>query len=600
MQAPLLFILSLILVSTYAQTANVGAKLNLTLSVPRCDVASASIDAKVIFAGGLVKQGATAVATKVVDIWDNEAKEWLPTANLTVARSQLLALSVRTNLAQQVLFCGGAQDSNVIDIYFANNNTWGTHTLSNARSGLQGTVIGSKVYFSGGFLSVLGLNLASTIEIYDADTGVWSTKLQIVAKINGAITAVGGKALFIGGQTAAGVATAGIDILDVAANVWSSINLTVARTGLAAVSLGAEVGADLEFAVIAGGLLANNTITGIVEVYDGTALTVAGQLSVARYQLHATTDGVRAWFIGGIEAVSPIRLSTRIDIYNPVTEEWGVRVLAQARANISTVSVGADVFVAGGLVGDVATGTFSALVEVFDFIDDVLNPTPSPGVTPTPTPTPTPSPTDTGVECRNTCEDNFDERTANYDDDTTDYTERCGAWAELRDCVSKCALPQLPVADVEARCLIHAPFQNYLCDCNGDGSVASNGELVLAMLGLKENLLAKWQNDISGCRNTNFEAIITQLFFTFQIDQDIHTNGASDIQDELAALLGKHLNQNSARFQFTASSKRSTQETFVDARLSAEVVDPPADGSSATGVACSFVFFMVIAVFHLF
>jgi len=174
------------------------------------------------------------------------AQQW-STATLSVARSNLAATSVG-NVA---LFGGGAGNFtdnayyNTVDIYDATSGTWSTASLSVARWGLAATSVGNVALFGGGYNDDGGYSSeycnidgnCNVVDIYDATTGTWSTATLSVARSNLAATSVGNVALFGGGDGANGMCNT-VDIYNATTGTWSTASLSVARWQLAATSVG--------------------------------------------------------------------------------------------------------------------------------------------------------------------------------------------------------------------------------------------------------------------------------------------------------------------------------------------------------------------------
>jgi len=114
------------------------------------------------------------------------------------------------------------------------------------------------------------------------------------------------------------------------------------------------------YAVIAGGLDLNNVLSSVVDIFDGLTWThPTHPLPVPRCQMATASDEIRAFFIGGITNLLSLDVSARVDIYNPVTDTWSLKLLTEARLNVACINVGLKVFVAGG-------GNYSTKCEVLN------------------------------------------------------------------------------------------------------------------------------------------------------------------------------------------------------------------------------------------
>ncbi|MBK9526208.1 MAG: T9SS type A sorting domain-containing protein [Bacteroidetes bacterium] len=195
-----------------------------------------------------------------MDIYDNSTGLWT-TANLSQARSALSSTAVGT----KVFFAGGmigsSSYSSVVDIYDNSTGLWTTANLSQARSVLSATAVGTKVFFAGGFATV-PQTVFSVVDIYDNSTGLWSTANLSVARGFLSAATVGSKVFFAGGFTSNGTGYSSVvDIYDNSTGLWTTDSLSVARGYLSATSVGTKV-------FFAGGR--NPGFSSVVDIYDNT------------------------------------------------------------------------------------------------------------------------------------------------------------------------------------------------------------------------------------------------------------------------------------------------------------------------------------------
>ena len=93
-------------------------------------------------------------------------------------------------------------------------------------------------------------------------------------------------------------------------------------------------------------LPAVQTRTDSIYVIKGNAvLSPFGQLSQARYGLVSATAGNKILFAGGWFNNKP---STRVDIFDMVTQTWSTAELSEGRVGSTTAVVGNKIFIAGG------------------------------------------------------------------------------------------------------------------------------------------------------------------------------------------------------------------------------------------------------------
>ncbi len=86
--------------------------------------------------------------------------------------------------------------SNVVDLYDSGTGRWWTAQLSQARSGLAATSVGTVAIFAGG----LGKGFSNVVDLYDSGTGRWSTAQLSLARGYLSATSVGTVAIFAGGE----------------------------------------------------------------------------------------------------------------------------------------------------------------------------------------------------------------------------------------------------------------------------------------------------------------------------------------------------------------------------------------------------------------
>ena len=250
---------------------------------------------------------------------------------------------------------------------------WLEATLSQARTALAATTVGSKALFAGG-CAIGAVSIAESracgaggavvdiVDIYDSRTDTWSTARLSVPRRDMAATSAGTKAFFAGGWTGTGEVSAVVDIYDAATGVWSTDVLVQPRRNLAATSVGTK-------ALFAGGF-GVNVRSPEVDIYDtATGRWSSARLSLARSQLAATTVGDKAIFASGMRSG---RESAVVDIYDDATGTWSTAVLPQARSKLGATSVGTLAFFAGGSsavlshLSDTPIAAAPALVDIYD------------------------------------------------------------------------------------------------------------------------------------------------------------------------------------------------------------------------------------------
>ena len=178
------------------------------LSVPRFGAASASVGDLIMFAGGVSLDGAvgTEVITDVIDIYNVKTKQWT-TAKLSIPRLYTAGASIQN----RILFAGGQDEygepSNRVDIYNATTNEWSIDSLSVARAfqdnDQASAIVCGKAFFVGGMQrdAYNFLNDYKTIDIYDPETNTWETDELPYNLFGQSVAGVGKKLLVAGGMS---------------------------------------------------------------------------------------------------------------------------------------------------------------------------------------------------------------------------------------------------------------------------------------------------------------------------------------------------------------------------------------------------------------
>jgi len=97
-------------------------------------------------------------------------------------------------------------------------------------------------------------------------------------------------------------------------------------------------------------------------------LNLLGSLSKSRWDIAIASVGNKILFAGGIGSSDCPECwgSSRVDIYDTVTNEWLTTELSEGRHGIATAVNGTKVFFAGGANGDGAFDTLYSTVDIYD------------------------------------------------------------------------------------------------------------------------------------------------------------------------------------------------------------------------------------------
>jgi hypothetical protein len=131
--------------------------------------------------------------------------------------------------------------------------------------------------------------------------------------------------------------------------------LSYRRYGMAVASAGNKL-------LFAGGG-GSGYVTSRVDIYDlVTQATSTAELSVARGKIAAIAVGNKIFFAGG-ESADGNNFYSTVDIYDVVTNSWSVASLSEPRGEIAAAVAGNKVFFAGGRDG---YSTTSSRVDIYD------------------------------------------------------------------------------------------------------------------------------------------------------------------------------------------------------------------------------------------
>mmetsp|Transcript_767 Transcript_767/g.2327 ORF Transcript_767/g.2327 Transcript_767/m.2327 type:complete len:522 (+) Transcript_767:87-1652(+) len=207
------------------------------LSQPRSFLAGVTVNGYLaMFAGGVGKGEAV---TNRVDIYNARSRKW-STAALSMARSGPAAAAVG-NLA---FFAGGMgrkTELDTVDIFDSAKNLWLSAKLSTARKFVAGCAADTGkrkvVVFAGGTeRTKTGVNMKSArVDIYDVGSRKWSKGQLSEGRTKLTCTSVGSKVIIAGGYSARGYSRR-VDVLDVDSMRWKKGHLRTSRQWVAAAS----------------------------------------------------------------------------------------------------------------------------------------------------------------------------------------------------------------------------------------------------------------------------------------------------------------------------------------------------------------------------
>ncbi len=111
-----------------------------------------------------------------------------------------------------------------------------------------------------------------------------------------------------------------------------------------------------------------------VDIYDMVSQSWSiAELSAPQWNVEAITYGIKIFFAGGhtVSSASWERFST-VDIYDASTNTWSTAQLSERRMNMATALAGNKIFFAGGLGGQGSSppSTISNKIDIYDVIDN--------------------------------------------------------------------------------------------------------------------------------------------------------------------------------------------------------------------------------------
>lgn len=337
-----------------------------SLSEGRIGLVSASVNNKILFAGGMV----TGAYSSRVDIYDIVTNTW-STAELT--RPERQGMTVAT-VGNKVMFAGGGDNDNGstttrVDIYDASNNTWSTAELSQGREYFAAATLGNKVFFAGGRTwetSPSGFSTWATsnvVDIFDNSTSTWTTATLSESRSDLSATAIGNKIYFAGGFLGQfqQFPSKALDIFDATTNSWSTSRLLEEKAAHSDISAGNKI-------FWAGGIFSNNGLgpwpSNHVEIRDiSTGLTSFACL-IPKVGARAVIKGDDIIFFQG-NMDNGMVSGTEFDIYNIPSGRWATAHLDKEIYDATIISVDNTVYVAGGR--DQAWGTYFNNVWKLEF-----------------------------------------------------------------------------------------------------------------------------------------------------------------------------------------------------------------------------------------
>ena len=312
------------------------------LSEKRAGIAAGVSGNKIVFGGGWKENG---LASSKSDIYDINTQSW-SSAELTIARWDIAVASWDS----KIFFAGGSSDNGIdypiqysnVDIYDALTNSWAIDYLNKAAGGHAAATAGNKIYFAGGSY------FSDKIDIYDVSLNAWSIDKLSESRHGLSATTIGDKIYFAGGNRLAGsdqTYSNKIDIFNSASGSWSISFMSESKSNMASIASGNKI-------YWAGGAFNYGQATSLsklVEIRDvNTQISTFACLFQPNAGFHAVSKNDNIVFFTGTGDVT-----NKFDIYNSSTDTWSIGVLNQSIRNAAIISVNNNLYVAGGYVNGV-------------------------------------------------------------------------------------------------------------------------------------------------------------------------------------------------------------------------------------------------------
>ncbi|MBK9017737.1 MAG: hypothetical protein IPM82_28875 [Saprospiraceae bacterium] len=267
---------------------------------------------------------------------------------------------------------GDIEETNKVEIYNAETDTWTFSSLSQARSWPAGLAYKDRVFFAGGMFWSTTYQPTSRVDIWNNAIAQWTTAELSAPRFSISAVGIGNKALFAGGGNIDPKQRIGtVDIYDFTTGQWTAAELSMPRAAMGSAVVESPNG---PIALFGGGTSAVSGpyATDLVDIYHAnTGTWSTTNLSQARAHLSATSVGHKVIFAGGI--TNDNVLSDRVDIYDALTGDWTTATLSAPRctdmADGLTKAVCGKVYIVGGGRFDLITGLISDASNVIDIYD---------------------------------------------------------------------------------------------------------------------------------------------------------------------------------------------------------------------------------------
>ena len=313
-------------------TCSVSAQWSVAhLSEKREQAFPLVVGRKVLFIGGEGNNG----YSKTVDIYDDSTGMWA-VAQLTKPSGLFITPPAVATGHTALILSLEEQESKVVHIYDADNDSWTVNNLSTERSGIAVGSVGDLAFFAGGYN---GQTHSTRVDIYNSTTKVWSTAEMSEARSYASVGTLGKKIFIAGGVLTNTGASKTVDIFDTETGIWTTALLGTGRGMMSIVAVGNKL-------IFAGGGVLDFYLFNAIDIYDGdTDSWSTATLNQSTYfsTLRGVASNGKAFFAGGLNP------SNTLDIFDAATNTWELQTTPTAHQLFPLVALNNKVFLAGGL-----------------------------------------------------------------------------------------------------------------------------------------------------------------------------------------------------------------------------------------------------------
>jgi hypothetical protein len=241
--------------------------------------------------------------------------------------------------------------SNAVDLYNYASGTWSTAQLSVVRTRLVATSVGNVAIFAGGHVGNCSLTLfveGLLFGLMRVGDCVTFACLRRAAWCFSCMPFCAGGCRLMRATAGSGGSSNAVDLYNYTSGTWSTAQLSVARTDLAATSVG-------NVAIFAGGvdpgncsltLFVEGLLFGLMRVGDGVTLACLRRAAWCFSCMPFCAGGCR---LMRATAGSGVYFNA-VDLYNYTSGTWSTAQLSVATSELAATSVGNVAIFAGGTV----------------------------------------------------------------------------------------------------------------------------------------------------------------------------------------------------------------------------------------------------------